>query len=377
MLLGLAALPPMVQAAESARSELSITDPAQAETRVIEPGQMDELQDLIPRLADKRVIFIGESHDRYEDHLNQLGVIQGLHAQGRDLAIGMEFFQQPFQPYLDAYIAGEIDEVELLRKTEYFERWRYDYRLYRPILRFAREQGIPLIALNIERELTEKVGAGGIDSLSTEDRARIPAEFDRDNAEYRKALKLVYDMHPQRDGNFEHFLDAQLLWDESMAERAADYLREHPDKTLVVLAGVGHVEYGHGIPDRVVRRIQAPSVILINGRMRPIDGEAADYFLYPKSIDLPRTGLLGVMLDNELEEAGVGVRGFAEDSGAEIAGLKEGDVIRRIGDQEVRDYADVRIALMDRMPGTSVPVEVLRKPLVGEPKSLRFEVKLR
>ena len=47
----------------------------------------------------------------------------------------------------------------MLKQTEYFTRWRFDYRLYRPILRFARDQGLPLVALNVPRELTERVAA--------------------------------------------------------------------------------------------------------------------------------------------------------------------------------------------------------------------------
>ena len=111
-------------------------------TRVVDPATLTGLDALVTKLTDRRVIFVGESHDRYEDHLNQLAVIRGLHEQDVDLAIGMEMFQQPFQPALDAYIAGEINEEEMLRRTDYFERWRFDYRLYRPILRYAREQAV-------------------------------------------------------------------------------------------------------------------------------------------------------------------------------------------------------------------------------------------
>ena len=155
------------------------------ETAVVDLSALSGLDGLVETLASKRVVYVGESHDRYEDHLNQLSVIRGLHEKDIPLAIGMEFFQQPFQPHIDAFIAGEIGEKEMLRRTDYFERWRYDYRLYRPILRYARDHGIPAIALNIEREITEKVGDSGIASLSEEERARIPAEIDRDDEAYR------------------------------------------------------------------------------------------------------------------------------------------------------------------------------------------------
>ncbi|ESQ13165.1 MAG: hypothetical protein N838_16195 [Thiohalocapsa sp. PB-PSB1] len=347
------------------------------ETLVVESASVSELEDLLDRLADKRVVFVGESHDRFEDHLNQLAVIQGLHARGRDLAIGMEFFQQPFQPQLDAFVAGELDEAALLRKTEYFERWRYDYRLYRPLLRFAREHGIPIVALNIEREITDKVGDQGIASLDQAEASRIPAEIDRTNQRYRDHVKAVFDLHPVGgDAVFEHFLEVQLLWDEGMAERAADYLQQHPEKSLVVLAGSGHIEYGWGIPSRFQRRLAATSATLLNGRARPFDPKRADFILFPRAVELPKTGLLGVMLDTESAGEGIGIHGFAEQSGAKEAGVEKGDRILRIAEHPIRSYADIRIALMDSRPGQRLPVQVLRKPLIGSAQRLTLEVEL-
>ncbi len=350
---------------------------SETETAVIDAAAVADIDTLLDRLADNRVVFVGESHDRYEDHLNQLAIIAGLRARGKDLAIGMEFFQQPFQPHLDAFVAGELGEGDLLRQTEYFERWRFDYRLYRPILRFARDNGIPLVALNLEKEITDQVGDGGIASLSAADASRIPADIERDNDEYRNYMKAVFDMHPKgEDADFEHFLDVQLLWDEGMAERAARYLQAHPDKTLVVLAGSGHVEYGRGIPSRLQRRLPLPSATVINGTLRSFDPKMADFILYPREVALPKTGLLGVMLDTESDGEGIGVQGFAENSGAKTAGVEEGDRIVRVADIPVDGYADIRIALMDRLPGEKLPVEILRKPLLGDPERLQFEVEL-
>ncbi len=347
------------------------------DTAVVETASMAGIDGLLARLADTRVVFVGESHDRYEDHLNQLRIIRGLHQQGRSLAIGMEFFQQPFQPVLDAFVAGEIGEAELLRQTEYFERWRYDYRLYRPILRYAREHGIPLIALNVPKEITDKVGDAGIDSLTAAEAEQIPADIDRDHQAYRDRVKAVFDMHPKdEDADFEHFLDVQLLWDEGMAERAARFVEASPEHTLVVLAGAGHVEYGHGIPQRLTRRVEVPAATVISGAMRPFDPAMADFLLYPKRIELPASGLLGVMLDTQSDGEGIGVQGFSEDSGAKAAGVEEGDRIVGVGGASIDDYADIRIALMDRRPGETLSVEVLREKLIGQPQRLSFDVQL-
>jgi uncharacterized iron-regulated protein len=349
----------------------------ETQSKVLDLDALMDVDALVDRLADKRVVFVGETHDRYEDHLNQLAVIRGLHEQGKGIAIGMEFFQQPFQEHLDAFVAGEIDEKEMLRRTDYFERWRYDYRLYRPILRYARDNGIPIIALNLERELTEKVGDGGIESLTEAERARIPAEIDRDDQAYRERIKTVFDHHPAAENaNFEHFLEVQLLWDEGMAERAARYLQEHPERTLVVLAGSGHLEYGQGIPKRLLRRMPVDSAIVVSGSARGPEPGIADFLLYPRRVELPASGLLGVLLDTEAKGDGVAVQGFSEHSGAKTAGLQAGDRLVKVGGEPVASYADIRIALIGSRPGQKMPVEVLRERLVGADERLSFDVEL-
>ncbi len=376
----------------AATGKAGADDGIDTHTEVVDLRALGDLPGLIDKLADLRLIFVGESHDRYEDHLNQRAIVQGLSAKGKDLAIGMEAFQQPYQHVLDDYVAGRIGEGELLRRTDYFERWRFDYRLYRPILRLARDQGIPVIALNIEKEITEAVGDGGLAALSEAQKERIPADLDQGDAAYRARIKAAFDAHPPvahgaKDGEakedaqaaaarFERFLAVQVLWDEGMAERAAAYLRDNPDKTLVVMAGTGHLEYGQGIPKRVARRIQAPSAIVLNGTQRDLDPDLADYLLYPRRVALPPAGLLGVLLDTETKGEGVAVKGFSEGSGAKTAGMEEGDRIVRVGEVPIGGYTDLRIALMDSHPGQKMPVEVLREPLLGDPDRLNMEVEL-
>ena len=46
-------------------------------------------------------------------------------------------------------------------------------RLYRPIFRFAKEHAIPMVALNADRELTEKVGEVGLEGLNGAEREPV------------------------------------------------------------------------------------------------------------------------------------------------------------------------------------------------------------
>src|SRR5437764_8383311 len=90
---------------------------------------------LAAQLGNKRVVFVGETHDRYDHHLNQLEIIRQLHQLDPGLVVGVEYFQQPFQSQVDDYIAGKNAEKEFLRYTEYYRGWGYVYRLSERIFR--------------------------------------------------------------------------------------------------------------------------------------------------------------------------------------------------------------------------------------------------
>ena len=352
-------------------------NPAGADSwRVIDFARLPTLDDIIDALADKRIIFIGESHERYDHHLGQLEIIKRLHARNPDLVIGLEQIQQPFQQALDDYIAGRIDETTMLRNTEYYDRWKFDYRLYRPIFLYARQHHIPLLALNVSREITQAVGKGGIKALSAEQREQIPTSIDRNVAGYRDRIESVFGQHPGMEKrSIDNFVEAQLIWDEGMAEAAAAYLHEHPEKTMVILAGAGHIMEGTGIPQRLQRRTNLPmATVLQLGSGIELAADTADYILLPKEQVLPPAGLIGVILLPA--DHGMKINSFSDDSRAREAGLRVGDKLVEINGSPIERFSDVRLGLWNRKPGDHVTLGILRGDGDGA-KRLDFEVILK
>ncbi len=174
----------------------------------------------------------------------------------------------------------------------------------------------------------------------------------------------------------ERFIDVQLLWDESMAERAAEWLRQRPGSRMVILAGTGHVMYGSGIPNRLKRRLDVPMSSIINGdpNMMSIDPDMGDYVMMTPAQPLPPSALMGVMLDTK--ESPPRITGVSPDSGAEQAGMEKDDQITHIGGNQINDYPDIRIALMDKVAGDSVKVKVRRDKLIGS-EQIEFDVTLK
>jgi len=245
-------------------------------------------RELIDILAAADAVYLGELHDRAYDHRAQLEILRELHARSPNIAIAMEMFYRPFQGAIDAYLAGDIDEAELVERTEYETRWGYPWELYAPILRFARDRGIPVIAANVPIEITRQVAAGGLDSLGPNDLQYAPPidEIDLSDADYRAALYDIFQMHARmgaghaatggeesgaeeseseesesgepehgNDDGFDRFFAAQVLWDETIAESIAIALRDDPDRQVIAILGRGHVAYDFGVPSRVRRRL--------------------------------------------------------------------------------------------------------------------------
>ncbi|MCX7794128.1 MAG: ChaN family lipoprotein [Thermodesulfovibrionales bacterium] len=340
--------------------------------RIIEPGRILALEDVIQRVSGRKIIYIGEYHDRTSHHYLQRKFIEELFKKNKRIAIGMEMFQRPFQDVLDDYINKKIEEKEFLRKSEYFKRWGFDYNLYKPILDFARENSIPIVALNIKREIIDKVSQSGIESLTEEEKRELPEELDFSDQEYRKRLFEVFRQHKRQDGNFNYFYQSQILWDETMAMSIDQFLRNAPDYQLIVLAGGGHLAHGSGIPKRVFRRNTLPyAVILLDTEP---EKDIADFIIYPDELEGIKAPRLMVSLKEE--PAGLRVTDLQEDSPSKKAGIKKDDIIVKIDDVPVSSIEDLKIHLFYKKTGDTVKLTVRRKYfLIGE-KERDFLIKL-
>jgi uncharacterized iron-regulated protein len=334
-----------------------------------------QLEDIIPALAGKRVVLVAETHDRYDHHLTQLEIIRRLHALNPRLAIGMEAFQQPYQAVLDDYVEGRLDEQALLRGTGYYRLWKFDFRHYAPILAYAREHHLPVVALNLPVELIDRVSRVGIEGLTESERGQIPAAIDHSDTAYAERLRGIYAQHPDINGRgFDGFLEVQLAWDEGMAERAADYLTAHPGTNMVLLAGTGHIAYGSGIPQRLQRRLQDDITIILNDWGGPLEPGLADYLLMPQKQTLPPSGKLGALLDEQ--EDRLLIDHCLADSPCRQAGLRSGDRILSVNDEPVNDMADLRLAIWNLMPGERITLEVERRRWFRRAQVLNHEIVL-
>jgi len=248
-------------------------------------------QVILDKLSQAQIIYLGERHSNPDDHRAQLIIIKALYRRNPQLAIAFEMFQRPYQGVLNEYGQGLIEESELRQSSEYDERWGYDWEFYAPILRFAQAKQLPLIALNTPTEITRKVARQGLSSLDESDRQWIPplSEIKTDDPAYRAYLLPFFESHGGQGHSrgFERFVEAQVLWDETMAEAIAQFVRRHPQRQVIVLVGQGHILYGYGIPSRVRRRLEEiqQRSLIFEAVAEQGDRLAADYVWITRKYD--------------------------------------------------------------------------------------------
>ncbi len=330
-------------------------------------GSFDQI---INELTTKRVVYVGESHTSVADHILQFRIIEALYKKNPNLAIGMEMFPHSSQQALDEYIAGktDMDEREFLKKSRYFKVWRYDFRLFRAIFNFAKKNTIPVIGLNLDRAIVSSIFKNSsTDSLTEEQKKNIPTDRKLDMEGYADRLRTVHQMHMtgrHGSGSFAGFIQSQALWDETMAETIVNYLQQHPQTSMVVLAGSQHTRKDSGIPPRVARRmdVEQASVINISAGAASNLAQQADYYFLAGSGELEDTAKMGIILNpiKKNDTDYLQITKISPHGNAKKAGIREDDILLAINNFPINTMEDVRIAMVDAAEGQQVKVKVGR-----------------
>ncbi len=341
---------------------------------------------IVEKLAEARVVYVGETHTSLADHLLQLRIIEALHRNNPKIAIGMEMFPTSSQAALDRYtLSGEeVAEQTFLKESDYYNVWRFDYRYFRDIINFAKKNRLPVIGLNLDRRITSEVfRTGGTDTLAKEVREILPADRNLDMPGYGERLSLMHSLHMQgshASGAVSGFIQAQGLWDETMAENIAAFLTSHPEYQLVVLAGSQHTRKDSGIPPRVQRRrpVEQASVLNISSDSAPAKlAEVADYYFLAAPAELAEAPKIGIVLDTEQRDGRsfLKISRLSPHGKAAAAGLLPGDVLQQVNGYPVFDMADLRIAMLDAKAGATIDIKVVRTK-EGEDLELLCKVEL-
>ncbi len=358
---------PSPQAVQARLRERSGACPLEGRWFVPRSGDLLSTVEILDRIGGARVVLLGESHDRPDDHRWQLQTIAALDGRHRELVLGFEMLPRSSQTALDAWSNGGLGIDEFLAASRWHDVWGYPADLYLPIFQFGRMNRVTMVALNIDYELIRRVSSEGWGAIPQSERAGLsdPAP---PSTEYRAMLESVFTSHLADDakpepGERERFIESQLLWDRAFAEGIRDALQTNPNAVVVALVGSGHLENGYGVPHQLDALGIDTHVTLM-----PWDVTAECTDLPPMLADAvfgvgaaaPATARprLGVFL--EPAEGGVLVRRVLEDSVAEDAGIQPQDLIVGAAGRPIESAGELKAVVGKQPLGTTLPVTVLR-----------------
>jgi uncharacterized iron-regulated protein len=333
--------------------------------------------ELLAFASRRDIVLLGERHDERDHHAWQLQTLAALHALRPQMVIGFESFPRRVQGTLDKWVAGELTESEFLERSDWDKVWSFPSGLYMPLFQFARINRIPMVALNVDRELTQQITQKGWDGVPAERKEGVSRPAPPSQA-YRDVLFEIYKEHPQAkeksgdirktDPDFLRFIDSQTTWDRAMAEALARRVTDASGTArpmVVGIMGAGHVSNGYGVPHQL-RDLGVSSVATLvpvdaaGGCKKLATGFADAVFALPAMAqEAPRKPRLGISLQRT--DNGIEVLEVVGGSLAESTGLRKGDLIVSLAGTAVAQTGAVIAAVRSQPAGTWLPMTVRRE----------------
>lgn len=246
----------------------------------VSDGEVIPFGTMIDEIKTARIIFVGENHEDKRHHQAQFDIIKGIQKSGSPISIGLEMFRAQDQDKLDLWIEGRLQKETFIEI--YYDYWNLPWPLYRDIFLFSRNHGIPLIGLNVPKNISRKISRSGFSSLTSEELRQLPPGITCDDIDedYRNFIRKAYEVHHRHGSEFDYFCEAQMVWDKSMAWYLMTYMRDVPGRKVIVLAGIGH-SWRRAIPEQV--RKQSDHLIMVV--LPEVPGKVTDNTISPDDAD--------------------------------------------------------------------------------------------
>ncbi|MHC2992177.1 iron-regulated protein [Pontibacter sp. HJ8] len=211
-------------------------------------GKAIRYGNMLEELEKADVVLFGEQHNDPIAHWLQLEVAKDLHkVHQKNFAIGAEMFEADVQLVLNEYLAGQAPENNFEQEARPWPNYKTDYK---PVVRFAKDAGIPLVATNVPRRYAAMVSGGSLKALETvsEDGRRffapLPVKVDMTLPGYKNMLAM-FGNSTHGNTKSENIVQAQALKDATMAHFILQQVNS--GKKMLHLNGAYHSDNFEGI----------------------------------------------------------------------------------------------------------------------------------
>lgn len=206
-------------------------------------GQQVSFDNMLAATAGKKYIMFGELHGNPLAHQSELLLLQYLHQQhGPRLILGMEMFEADVQHIVNEYFSGLINQRSFETEARIWGNYAKDYK---PLVEYARENQLRLVASNVPRRYANSVYHQGVQVLNSmskkakKDFAKLPLKVDYDLPSYKSMASMLPDHSAQ------NFIASQALKDATMAQNISKNVKKND--VLLHVHGAYHSTNGEGI----------------------------------------------------------------------------------------------------------------------------------
>ena len=206
-------------------------------------GKKITFEKMVKELQKLDLILFGEFHDNSIVHWLQLKTVKAL-VDKKPLILGMEMFERDNQVYLNEYLSGKLSEEDFAKSARLWNNYKTDYK---PIVDFAKENQIEVIASNVPRKyasLIYKQGEEALLDLPEEEKkwiAPLPFPYDATLPAYVKMMEMFKDS----DHANPNFPKAQAIKDATMGYSIVSNFK--PNNLFVHFNGSYHSNDYEGI----------------------------------------------------------------------------------------------------------------------------------
>ncbi|MGJ7492841.1 ChaN family lipoprotein [Variovorax sp. ZT4R33] len=214
----------------------------------------------VSALLPADAVLLGEQHDAAEHHAIERETVEALAARGRLAAVALEMAEEG---NATGHLPADATEAQVQTALSWNDKaWPWAH--YGPAVMAAVRAGVPVVGANLPRERMK-------DAM-----ADVSLDAQLSDAARRAQQQAVREGHCNLlpESQIGPMTRIQIARDRAMAQAVVK--ARQPGKTVLLIAGAGHVLRPLGVPQHLPSDLQVKSVRLVAGSPSAVSG-ATDY----------------------------------------------------------------------------------------------------
>jgi len=228
-------------------------------------GKPSSIKRIMRKLRQTDVVFLGENHDDSVAHKLEFEIFKNAfeyYGKKRNVVLSLEMFERDVQIVVNEYLSGLISEKHFLASSRPWGNYKTDYR---PLVEFAKENKLEVIAANAPRRyvnMVSRLGRKSLDKLSPDAKKWLPPlPYGQPSEKYAKKFNALMGGHGSA-----RILGSQSLWDASMSNSIAESFKRNENNLVVHLNGAFHTESRMGTVEHLLKYRPGTRILVVTMR---------------------------------------------------------------------------------------------------------------